>query len=236
MIREVKLTDKVLVTQKVVNEIKRSLIRGDLRPGDRLPPENVLVDKFSVSRTAVREATKMLSAIGALNIRRGSGTFIASDLSCKTLDSLAFALILNQKTSQQLLELREMLEIGLMGRVIEKATSKDIRKMELAIEDLESQVDVGDGEKLCEADLQFHYAFAEATHNPLIERIARTVWELFVPSMRRSLRNRRTTVEQAIREHKMMLKAVKERHIVEGTEAIHASLRAWKEDKYRISR
>lgn len=232
MLKSVKLTDRVSLTQKVVNQIKEGLISGDLKPGDKLPPENVLVDKFSVSRTAIREAIKMLSAIGAVKIKQGSGTFIARDLSTRTLNSLAFTLVLNRKTPQELLELREMLEIGIIGRVIEKATSEDIKKMERAIENLESKVDVENAEELCQADLHFHYVFAEAAHNSLIEKIARTMWEMFAPSIRRCMKNRQIKVEESVREHKMILKAVKERNMVEGIEAIHACLRAWKEDKY----
>jgi GntR family transcriptional repressor for pyruvate dehydrogenase complex len=236
MIKRVRLSNDTPIVQKVVNQIKEAFIYGDLKPGDRLPPENILIDKFSVSRTAVREAIKMLAAIGAVEIKRGSGTFVVKNLSSNTLEPLAFSLILNQKTPQELLELREMLEIGIMGVAIEKATSEDIKKMELAIESLESRADCENTEELCQADLHFHYIFAKATHNPLIEKVARTIWDMFVPSIIKSLRQGRTKIkiEEAVREHKMILKAVKEKNVAKGMEAIYTSLRAWKKDKYKI--
>ena len=236
MIEPVKLTDRVSLTQKVVDQIERGLMNGDLKPGDKLPPESVLVEKFSVSRTAIREAFKMLSAIGAVKIKQGSGTFIASGVSTQTLDSLTFALILSQKSPQELLELREMLEIGIMDRVVERAVRKDIEAMKGAIEELEGMGEGENGEALCRADLRFHYAFATATHNPLIEKIARTVWAMFAPSITRCMSNRPIKIEQAITEHKIIVKAVEERNTLRGMEAIHDSLRAWKEDSYGFSK
>jgi GntR family transcriptional repressor for pyruvate dehydrogenase complex len=233
---KVKLSNDTSIVQKIVDRIKEALIYGDLKPGDKLPAENILIDKFSVSRTAVREAIKMLAAIGVVEIKRGSGTFVAKSLSSHTLEPLTFTLILNQKTPQELLELREMLELGVIGIAMENATSEDINEMELAIESLESKVDFENVEELCQADLYFHYLFAQATHNPLIEKMARTVWDMFVPSIMRSLRQGRTKikVKEAVREHKMILKAVKEKNVAEGMEAIRASLRAWKKDRYKI--
>lgn len=235
-IKKVRLSNGTPIVQKVVNQIKEALICGDLKPGDKLPSENVLADKFSVSRTAVREAIKILTAIGAVEIKRGSGTFVVKNLPSYTLEPLAFTLILNQKTPQELLELREMLELGIIGIAMENATSEDINDMELAIESLQSKVDVENVEELCQADLYFHYLFAQATHNPLIEKMARTIWDMFVPSIMRSLRQGRTKikVKEAVGEHEMILKAVKEKNVAEGMEAIRASLRAWKKDRYKI--
>lgn len=233
--KKVSLSSGTPIVQKVVNQIKEALICGDLEPGDKLPSENVLVDKFSVSRTAVREAIKMLAAIGVVEIKRGDGTFVVKDLSSNTLEPLAFTLILEQKTPYELLELREMIELGIMGVVIENVTSEDIKKMEQAIERLKGKADSESVEDLCQADLHFHYTFAQATHNPLIEKVGRTIWDMFAPSIARAMRDSKMKVEEAVREHEMILKAVKERNIVEGMKAIYASLRAWRKDKYKIS-
>ena len=71
----------------VVNSIKELLLGKKILPGDRLPPETELCRLLSVSRGSVREAMKVLSALGIVEVKRGDGTYVSTGAakSCSTL-------------------------------------------------------------------------------------------------------------------------------------------------------
>jgi len=224
-----RLTDKKSVVQKIIGEFRNSLITGALKPGDKLPTEMELSRKFFVSRNAVREAIKMLVALGVVEIKRGDGTYIMKDISAPVIDPLIFNLLLTGGTPKELLELREMLEIGMLEMVLKKVTEEDVRKMEKAIELLEEDYKRGetDREILREHDLAFHYAFADATRNPLIVKIAKTIWEMFRASIEKAVYSR---PEDTVRRHRMILEAVKEKDLEKAKKAIYLSLEKWGRD------
>lgn len=222
-----KLTDGESIVQKVISEFRDSLAKDVLKPGDKLPSEMELTRTFGVSRNAVREAIKMLVALGAVEIRRGDGTYVAKNVSASVIDPLIFALLLTGGTAGELLELREMLEVGILEIVLRKTTDEDISKMRKAIEVLEEDYKKGvvDKEVLREHDLTFHYAFAGATHNPLITKIAKTIWEMFKLSIGKSVQS---NIEDTIEKHRMIFQSVKEKNLDKAKEAISSSLRRWK--------
>lgn len=219
------------IPEKVIDEIRDALLRGDLKPGDRLPTETQLASNFSVSRIVVREAMKMLSAIGVVEIKRGNGTYIAKDISASMIDPFIFGLIVGKKTPEELLDLREMLEIGILEIVLKRATKDDMEKMEEAVKLLEedSKRAEKDSEILNEHNLAFHYAFAQATHNPMIVKIAEALWKMFAFTIKKSTLKK---TEESVQHHKMILEALKEKNSEKARVAIHTSLKGWQ--KYGV--
>lgn len=219
------------IPRKVINEIRDALLRGDLKRGDRLPNENQLARKFSVSRIVVREAMKMLAVMGVVEIRRGNGTYIAKNISASIIDPFIFSLIAEEKTPEELLDLREMLEIGILEIVLKRATKDDIEEMEETVRLLEenNKEDEKDSEILKEHDLDFHCAFAKASHNPMIVRIAEALFEIFAFTIKKSTLKK---TEESVRHHKMILEAIKEKDIEKARIAIRSSLKAWQ--KYGV--
>jgi len=218
-----RLTDEQSIVQKIIAEIKNELMRGALKAGDKLPSEVELARRFTVSRTAVREAIKMLVALGVVQIKRGNGTYITTDVSSPIIDSLIFDLLLSRGAPRELFELRESLEIGILKIVLENATEEDICKMEKAVERLEedSLKRETDGEILANHDLEFHHAFADATHNSLITKIAWTVWELFRPSIKESTEY---DPNHAVQDHRMILDTIKKKDLEKLRDAMEAQL------------
>ncbi len=215
------------------------MITKTLKPGDKLPPEVELARTFFVSRNAVREAIKMLVALGVVEIRRGDGTYVTQTLSSSAIDPLIFTLILNHKMPKQLFEFRKMLEIGILDIVMAEVTPGDIENMERAIQNFEKDCREGvtDEKKLCQDDLEFHYAFGAATHNPLIIKLAYTIWEMFAPSIKRaseSFKKKKTSqIERGPGEHRMILEAIKEKNLEKAKRAVYKSLDSWREDSWK---
>ena len=224
-----KIKDNSTLSQKIIKHIKNALINKELKGGDKLPTENELAEGFGVSRTAVREAFKMLVAIGVAEIRQRDGTYIAKDISSPVIDPLIFSLILEDRTPHELLEVRKMIEVGILEVLLNKVTDEDIKKMDAAVGELEQSYKGGERDRdiLTNLDLKFHYAFAEATHNPSIEKIAKTIWDVFIVSIKKSV-----SYEKAYVHHKQILEAVKKSDRKAAREAIRVSLEVWEKHQY----
>lgn len=229
-----KLGDEKSIVQKLIAEFRNAMINRTLKPGDKLPTEMELAHRFSISRNVVREAVKMLVALGVAEIKRGKGTYITNNVSGQVIDPLVFNLLLSGGSAEKLLELREMLELGILEIVLEKVTQEDIQKMERAIALLKEDLKKGetDREILMKHDLDFHYAFAATTHNPLIVKIARTIWEMFRASIKEAVHSR---TEDAIERHTMILEAIKEKNFDKAKKAVYLSLEKWGKDVQNLS-
>ncbi|MGB4438130.1 MAG: GntR family transcriptional regulator, partial [Sedimentibacter sp.] len=109
-----KIEKREVATDIVVKTIKRLLITKKLVPGDKLPSETELSQMLNVSRGSIREAMKTLSAYGIVKIKRGDGTYIADTTDGILFDPLLFRLIISQGDVNELKELREMIELGII--------------------------------------------------------------------------------------------------------------------------
>ncbi len=199
------------VVEDIIETFKQAIIRGELQPGERLPSEAALGQQLGVGRGTVREAMKMLEALGVVNIKRGDGTYIVDKPSSALLSPLVFAIMLEAGMGTELLELRAIVEVGYCQLASEKATPEDWQRIEAAKAAFETYARSPGwaADELAQRDLNFHYAIVEATHNPLVIKIGRTVEELFFASMRRTLQSTQD-VEGNINIHRHILRALRE--------------------------
>ena len=96
----------------VLEHIKDQIISGELTPGSRLPTEIEIGDHLGISRTPVREAIKIFEAMGVLDVRIGSGTFVNPSLEPSLAQLLLFKMYLQQSTPQKMMELRRVMARG----------------------------------------------------------------------------------------------------------------------------
>jgi len=216
------------VVETIIASIRESLLRGDIKPGQKLPSEQEVADQFQVGRGSVREAMKMLSAFGVVEIHQGDGTYVADSPSPTMLESLVYALILQSGTSRELLELREMIEIAYMDLAAAKVTDEDLERLASKLEawrQYAQSLDV-DPEILARLDLEFHDGIIEIAANPLIARIASTVEHLFFASVQRSLQSG-GGFERALAGHVEILDALRSGDSSEIRRAVRSSLKHW---------
>jgi GntR family transcriptional repressor for pyruvate dehydrogenase complex len=219
------------VVEEIIEAFKQKLIMGELRPGDKLPSETQLMEQLGVGRTALREALKMLSALGVIDVRQGDGTYMLDEPSCASLNPLVFALLLQAGMNNDLLELRTLLEVGYCQIAAEKATEADIASIENAANKFEALVLSPDKEinLLTQADLEFHYSIMNATGNPLVILISRTVEELFFTSIRNTI-SKIEGRKWGIEGHRNIIAAIKDNDPLRIREAVIVSLERWSED------
>ncbi len=214
------------VSSSILNMIIDYILDGHLKPGDRLPTEVEFVEKLGVGRNSVREAIKVLSVLGIVNIKRGFGTFISETMSSSVLEPLLLSLAFEQGTPKGLIELRLLLEIGAAELVIDKASDEEIEELDRANQALIEAA----GEKkddlhaLRDIDLNIHFTFFSLTKNPFVEKIARTIYRLFYASIEKTVE---IDPDLAYKNHKLIIDAIKKRDKALTKESIKKALAFW---------
>jgi GntR family transcriptional repressor for pyruvate dehydrogenase complex len=161
--------------ERIVEQIERHIVTGELKVGDQLPAERELAEQFRVSRTAVREAVKALREKGLVEIQVGRGTFVTNSAAGVVRHSLGL-LLKGENGFAKLAEVREILEPEIAALAATRITEENITVMTDAVETMEAALD--NSEVFVEADLDFHLALAEATQNPLIPALMDSIIEL----------------------------------------------------------
>ncbi len=221
---------------RVLNTFKEALITGELVPGEKIPSELDLSRQLAVSRGSVREAMKILSAFGIVEIRRGNGTYIAKSDHKVVFDPLLFSLILSHAKMRELVELRELMEFAIVKLVIQNAVDEDlsaieerIREMEELIEDVKNQPKL-----LAQSDIDFHYALGRATNNNLVEKIYNFVIDFFTPSIRLTHENQERG-QYALACHRKIYEALRDRDVDGALAAVEGSIMEWKKRALKVT-
>lgn len=155
------------LSELVVGRLKALIAAGELRPGDVLPSEIRLAARLGVGRSTIREAKKVLSLVGALEVRAGKGTFVHAD----AIRRLAATHVLDRAYDPsrvplfEVYEGRAILEGGIVALAAVRATAADVDAMRAALERMEAAVDAADVAGLVPADTAFHLALAAAARN-----------------------------------------------------------------------
>ena len=213
----------------VVNRIRELLIAGQLQPGSRLPSETELAQRFQVSRGPIREAMKVLSALGVVDIVRGDGTYIADSPREAIYSSLIFNMILDRPTKSELFELRETIELGIERLILKNADAEDLDRLTRINEDMDRQVRAGaDTDRLTECDLEFHRALGAATKNRPVQRVYSLVMDFLKPMIQET-QTLRENGANAVRLHTAIVAALRAGDEDAAREAIQRSVVQWAE-------
>lgn len=162
------------LTDVAIDEIKRMIVAGRLRPGDRLPREQDLAELLGLSRGTLREAVRALTAMKVVDVRRGDGTYVTSLAPELMLEALNFVVDLHRDdTMLHFLEVRAFIEPESTARAAMHADEDLLRTLaELVAEaDQLSRADEVDHERLMTNDQRFHAAVNTAGGNPVAAAI-----------------------------------------------------------------
>lgn len=225
---EFKTIRRPSVVEEIIDIFKEKLINGELKPGDKLPSETQLMDQMGVGRTALREAIKMLSALGVIEVRQGDGSYIVEGASSAAMNPLVFAILLEAGMNLELLELRTLLEVGYCQLAAQKAGPEDIQKIKNAASYFEGKIQSADEhiDELTRADLAFHFSIMNATHNPLVIRISRAVEELFFGSIQKTI-SQIEGRQWGIEGHRKIIEAIESKDPNRIRETVEMSLERW---------
>jgi GntR family transcriptional repressor for pyruvate dehydrogenase complex len=218
--------------EQIVQQIEESIMNGTLKPGDQLPAERELAEKFGVSRTAVREAVKALRERGLVEAFSGRGTFITNGTGQAIRQSLDFMIRSDViDGSANLAELRAILEPEIAGLAAMRADEGHIAGMREAFSVMETST--GNSEAFIEADLDFHLALAEAAANPLVLSLIDSIVGL-LREQRMQIYHVEGGAERGQFHHGRILEAIAAKDAIRARAAMRAHLDQIRED-YKAS-
>jgi DNA-binding FadR family transcriptional regulator len=156
------------VADQVKNILKKNIIEGKLKPGDKLPSEEGLVELFHVSNTAIREALGKLAAEGLIEKRRGAtgGSFVAGGDSRRISAVVMDCYHLGGLTLEEVVEFRRSIEPIVLEIACNRRTNDDLRSMKKNLDTCKEAIRKGQIER--DTQIDFHLLIAEATHNRII--------------------------------------------------------------------
>ena len=162
------------VMDMVARRIEQLVRSGDLKAGDRLPPEPELARMLHVSRGSLREALKGLMYLGLIKSRAGDGTYIRPSLSRVLNQHFQWMVLLNEVKHLEIYELRKIIEPDVAALAAKRATRADIERLEAALDGMKQGR--GNPELFRAFDIQFHDAFAQASGNAAIQTTMRMLY------------------------------------------------------------
>lgn len=175
------------VSDAVASELENRILEGSLKPGHRLAPERELAQELGVSRSSLREAIQKLVSRGMLESRQGEGTFVTSRLESGFLDPWEIMVDSHASVREDLLEFRHMLEARAAECASVRASEADRERLKKSFRILEVAFEHDDLDKQVEADLAFHQAIAEASHNAIIGHMTSSLLRLMRDHIRKNL-------------------------------------------------
>ena len=178
------------IVSRIVNQITDAIINGELKPGDKLPTETSLCATFEVGRNSIREAIKILEAYGVVYIKRPDGTFVNDRYSQKMLDPMLYGILLEKNSSDEIIQLRKVLDIGIMQQIMHTITPEQIAHMEGCLENLRNAVSKKDKniDAVLNADIDFHMALTNASQNQLLLSMYSYVDRITIPSRKNAVK------------------------------------------------
>jgi GntR family transcriptional repressor for pyruvate dehydrogenase complex len=154
-----------------VSQIAEAISRGQWNPTDKLPAERELAQLFNISRSSVRQALTALEAVGVIYKKVGVGSFV-TEAALEIISQEIISELVTEGDPMMLVEAREVLEPGIAKLAAQHRDEEDLARLEAALHRMElSDHDNPSAANFIEADIDFHFSIALASHNPLLIRL-----------------------------------------------------------------
>ena len=194
------------VTDEAIEKIKDMIVRGELTPGARLPPEKDLAERLGLSRSSMREAVKALEVIRVLDVRRGDGTYVTSLEPKLLLEAISFVVDLHDDDSLlEIFAVRRVLESHATGLAAQQAGDDDVAALDAEISGVATDTDI---ESLVEHDVRFHGAIARLAGNDYLASLLDSLTSQTVRARVWRGLTQEGAVERTLAEHRAILDAI----------------------------
>lgn len=163
------IIQKKSLADMVAEKLKQQIADKYYKAGDKLPTEPELMKTFGVGRSSIREAIKILVNMGIVRVQQGAGTFVVDQS-----DNGDINIKMSVADRTELDEVRKILDIAIVEKAVARITEREIERMRLSLEKRNMYAMNGSLNECIEADLNFHIAIADGTHNRILADIYRS--------------------------------------------------------------
>lgn len=210
------------VGSQVQRAVMQLILDRKLRPGALLPTEAELMEELGVSRNSVREALKALQALDIVEIRHGYGTYVGQASLMPLADGLTFRTLVqladDTHALAEILQVREVLEEGLVRRVAVLLTDEELSQLESLVRKMEESA--GTGAAFPDLDREFHETLYRSLGNELVPQLLGAFWNVFhrVAGVRGWARD--PAPEVTVRRHRDIVTALRARDVERAQRAM----------------
>ncbi len=215
------------VVDQIIDQITKAIASGKYPTGSKMPSEFELMEELKVSRNSLREALKILSSMGILEIKRGDGTYVCSQINPSTFDTLVYGMIFDMSSSDELFELRQVLDEAMIKLASKKQTESDIVRLEENIQKMDVAIKTKDVKLAAQLDYEFHMIILEIAGNVFLSRIAKGIYNLYFASIE-TLISVEERFSNAVNYHKGIMDVIKSGNAASAETAVVESLSSWK--------
>lgn len=205
---------------RVIEKVKKMILSGELKPGEKLPPEREFAEKLEVSRNSVREAIRIMDMMGIVSSQQGSGNYVTCEFQKSITETMAMMFAMDQVNDKQISQVRYSLEVLAFTLALDRVREEDLAKMEECVEKLDKN---GDSKNNATLDKIIHYTLARASGNQLLIDILEAcsgVFDIFIEDMRYGIlknENRKTELNEC---HRHLVDALREGDREKGLRAL----------------
>ena len=192
----------------VIDYFKKKIMDGELRPGEKLPPERDIAERLNVSRNSVREAIRIMDMTGVISSQQGSGNYITCEFQKSLAETMTMMFAMDQIDYKQISQIRQALECLAFSLAIEHASDKQIKEMESLVKEL---------------DKKLHFMLAQSSGNILVLDFLEAcsgVIDSFIHDMRAAILRTEERKKLLNECHKKLIEALKEKDETKGQEAL----------------
>ncbi|MGY3437511.1 MULTISPECIES: FadR/GntR family transcriptional regulator [unclassified Marinovum] len=211
----------------VTRQIEQLILRGILRPGERLPSERELADRLGVSRPSLREAVAELQAKGLLASKAGAGIFVADVLGSAFAPALVQLFAAHDEAVFDYLSFRRDMEGLAAERAARLGSDTDLRVIQAVFDKMEAAHAKRDPSDEAALDAEFHLSIIEASHNVIMLHMMRSMYQLLREGVfynRKVMFKQRLTRESLLEQHRAINTALQERDGARARAAVETHL------------
>jgi GntR family transcriptional repressor for pyruvate dehydrogenase complex len=201
--------------ESVLSHLHHLVEEGTLRPGDKLPSERRIAERFGVGRSSVRDAIRILEARGLVKARQGGGTVVQAFSADALVSELAGTLVRKRALVQELMDVRSIIEPPLAARAAAHASPAQIELLEEILR--RQRQKLLRGERAVDEDTAFHSQIARAAGNRVMLSVLDTLVGLLTETRRRVLQDAERS-RASLEGHRLVLRAIRRRD-ADGAEA-----------------
>lgn len=217
------------VAERVVEEIRKYLEENQLEPGYKLPPERVFVEQLGVSRSSVREALRVLSTLGLIEVRHGDGMYVAAQPDGWNPSPGLIFDATEENALRNLVETRLGIELAAAVAAAQRASDEDLDQLEQMLNHLEAQLRAD--ESFAWEPLAFELALVEITGNTWLQEVETNLRDAWL-SLSGGLRSSVGRYREWLTEHRAILASIRSRNVAQVQRLVmaHLSVERFEED------
>jgi GntR family transcriptional repressor for pyruvate dehydrogenase complex len=219
-------------SEEVVSQLREMIHRGDLRSGDRLPPERDLAKQLGVSRPTLRAGIRTLAAVGVLHSKQGAGTFVTDADESPALDAnpLRMMASLHGFTSDEMFEARIAIEMDVAGLAAERASSEHLAALSEEVAEMFASLDAP--EDYLVHDMRFHQTIAAASGNRILTALMNMVATILFETRSKTV-HRALDLKESAEFHRQIYRCIRDRNPEAARQTMREHLEHTKEAQER---